>query len=48
MKVQVSKSAPFYLDKKNPIFTGVNQFKVRDGLVNIPQAICYKIKVSLS
>jgi len=47
MKVQVSKILPFYLDKK-PISISVNQFKVRDSLVNIPQAICYKIKVGLS
>jgi len=47
MKVQVSKSVHFYLDKKS-ISTSVNQYKVRDSLVNIPQAICYKIKVGLS
>ena len=28
--------------------TSVNQFKVRDNLVNIPQAICYKINLGLS
>jgi len=33
---------------KKPISTSVNQYKVRDSLVNIPQAICYKIKVGLS
>jgi len=33
---------------KKLISTNVNQFKVRDNLVNIPQASCYKIKVSLS
>jgi len=29
MKVQVSKNASFYLDKKESISTSVNQFKVR-------------------
>jgi len=49
MKVQVSKSAPFHLEKKKKkIYTSVNQFNVRDSLVNIPQTICYKIKVGLS
>jgi len=47
MKLQVSKSAPFYLDKKTNIYC-VNQFKVRNRLVNIPQAIYYEIKVGLS
>jgi len=28
--------------------SSVNQFKVKDSLVNIPQAICYKINVGLS
>jgi len=37
------------LDKKNQLIsTSVNQFKVRDNIVNIPQTICYKIKVDLS
>jgi len=47
MKVQVGKSAHFDLDKR-PIFIRVDQFKVNDSLVNIPQAICYKIKVGLT
>jgi len=38
----------FILTKKKLIFTSVNQFKVRDSLINIPQTICYKIKVGLS
>ena len=42
MKVQVSKSALFYLEKKS-ISTDVNQFKVNDSLVNIPQTICYMV-----
>ena len=39
MKVQVSKNAHFDLDKR-PISTNVNEFKVNDSLVNIPQVIC--------
>ena len=48
MKVQVIAKVHLFIWTKKSISTSVNQFKVRDSLINIPQAICYKIKVGIS
>jgi len=37
-----------FIWKKKSVYTSVNQFKVKDSLVNITQAIYYKIKVCQS